>query len=184
MPMIIAGMFDTFEQGERACESLRDAGFDPFNTSVFFNNPPGRHDRTPIGGDENADPHAAHMHVGAATGAAVGAGIGLAALAAGPLAAAAAAGVGAYAGALAGGVSKASDAHTPPARRPAGVMVAVNIGDGAREDDAVFVLQQSGARNIERAFGTWRDGEWIDFDPVEPPHLIGAEPALATGEVD
>ena len=32
---------------------------------------------------------------------------------------------------------------------------------------------ECGAIQVERAQGTWADGEWADFDPLVPPHLIG-----------
>ena len=30
-------------------------------------------------------------------------------------------------------------------------------------------------RDLERAQGEWSDGEWVDFDPLAPPHKIGVE---------
>jgi hypothetical protein len=56
--------------------------------------------------------------------------------------------------------------------RPAGVMVAVNTGDGARQQTAIDVLRARGAHTIERAEGTWRDGDWVDFDPARRPSYV------------
>lgn len=56
--------------------------------------------------------------------------------------------------------------------RRAGVMVAVNTGDGARQQAAIDALRARGAETIERAKGKWRDGDWVDFDPARPPSYI------------
>ena len=55
---IVAGRFETFDDAEAAKSQLVAAGFPASGVSVFFNNPPGRHDLTEIGGDEHADPEA------------------------------------------------------------------------------------------------------------------------------
>ena len=184
MPVIIAGQFDTFVQATAASDALREAAFAPGSIAVFFNNAPGAHDAFPVGGDENADPGARNAHVGAAAGAAVGAAAGLVAAAVAPLAVAAVATTAAYVGALAGGVNGAHEPATPqePARRPAGVMVAIALPDSAGEAMAVAALRRCGARNIERAEGNVRDGRWIDFDPVSPPHLVVGNPGSASLE--
>jgi len=143
--------------------------------SVFFNNAPGRHGTFSIGGDEFADPEAQVLEKGVAKGAAVGAGAGLAAAVGGPLAAGAAAGVGAYVGGLAGAASESQLHDEEPHkiwRRPAAVMVAVALPDRSREDAVLHALRDSGGRNIERAVGEIRDGNWVDFDPLAPPRLI------------
>ena len=36
------------------------------------------------------------------------------------------------------------------------------------------MLRAHGAKDIERASGMWRDGDWVDFDPVASPHLVDA----------
>ena len=38
-----------------------------------------------------------------------------------------------------------------------------------RHSVALEVLEACGAKEIETADGQWRDGKWIDFDPVAPP---------------
>jgi hypothetical protein len=176
MSTIIAAQYDTFDEAAQATNRLRAAGFDEDAIATFFNNAPGRHATFPIGGDEFADPEAHVLNEGAAKGAAVGAGVGLAAAAGGPLAAGAAAGVGAYVGGLAGAAaeSEASDDADPQKiwRRPAGVMVAVAAPNRSREEAAVHAFRDTGGRHIERAVGTIRDGNWVDFDPVAAPRLI------------
>ncbi|MEO8485684.1 MAG: hypothetical protein ABI585_05030 [Betaproteobacteria bacterium] len=170
---IIAGRFDTFDQAGDARERLQTAGFPAPTITTFFNNPPGRHDQTEIGGDEFADPQAAHSGGGALAGAAAGAGIGIAAIAAGPFGVAALATAGAYVGALAGAMNATGHASEDwPERRPSGVIVAVQPGAPERESEAIDVLRTAGADHIERAVGTLVDGDWSDFDPVARPHLV------------
>lgn len=171
---IIAGRYDTFEQAHEARARLEASGFPRSSVSVFFNGPPGRHDLTEVGGDEDADPQARKAHQGAVAGAAAGAaGLGLAAVATGPLGVAAFAGAGAYVGALTGAVSATEHASASrPLRRPAGVFVAVHVGDSGRDDDAIRLLEATGADGVERATGRWQDGDWIDFDPVAVPRLV------------
>jgi hypothetical protein len=178
MSRIIAGVFDTLTDAERTREALVQAGFAATEVTSFFNNAPGQHGvGTPAttGGDETADPQAKDMHKGTAAGAAIGAGIGfVAGLTAGP-AAIATAGVGAYIGSLAGTAQGSEDETAHAVRRPAGVMVAVNAGSGDREQDALRVLRECGANNIERAEGVWENGDWVDFDPNVEPQLIDQE---------
>ena len=52
------------------------------------------------------------------------------------------------------------------------VLVAVRAVEFAQRVAAVNVLRAEGARDIERADGTWQAGEWIDFDPLKPPFLV------------
>jgi len=179
---VIAGRFDTFDEANAAKAQLLEHGFAPERISVFFNNPPGRHDVTEIGGDEHADPESKHAAGGAIAGAAAGAGLGLAALATGPFGVAALAATGAYVGSLAGAVN-ATDEHLPrqPMRRASGVIVAT-LAEG-REDEAADVLRECGADHLERAQGTLINGDWTDFDPVAMPQLIDPPaPSLANPE--
>jgi len=174
---IIAGRFDTFDEAEGAKARLVSTVFPTASISVFFNNPPGRHDLTEIGGDEHADPEAKHAAGGAIAGAAAGVGLGLAAAATGPFGVAALAATGAYVGSLAGAVSATDhDGSTRPLRRPGGVMLAALAGEPGRDDVAIRVLREAGAQDIERASGTLRDGDWTDFDPVATPQLVDAPP--------
>jgi hypothetical protein len=177
MSRIIAGTFEASPQAEAAASALREAGFPAESVSTYHNNAPGQHGLLPIGGDEIADPEAKGAGTGAAKGAVVGSviGAGVGAAIAGPLGAVAGAGVGAYTGAFGGALSKLGDEDDtlPPSRRPAGIMVAVQVA-GARgsEGTAIALLRDHDAISIEEAEGEWRDGQWADFDPLEPPHVI------------
>jgi hypothetical protein len=73
---IVAGRFDTFDEANALKTRLVEHGFAADAISVFFNNPPGRHDMTEIGGDEPADPESKHAAGGAMAGAAAGRGAG------------------------------------------------------------------------------------------------------------
>jgi hypothetical protein len=198
MTPIIAGRFEQSDQAEAAAGVLRHAGgFDTHDVSVFFVNPPGQHDMFPIGGDRNSSPGAKDAGggalKGAAVGSAVGAGVGLAAAPLlGPAALLAGAAAGAYAGSLVGALDdmkdkparmqtdeQAGDAvvvATPPktasAARSGGVLVAVRAVEFAKRVDAVNILRIAGARDIERADGTWEAGRWVDFDPLKPLLLV------------
>ncbi|MDQ6621603.1 MAG: hypothetical protein M3Z31_18240, partial [Pseudomonadota bacterium] len=120
-------------------------------------------------------------HKGAARGAAIGAAAGFAAgLTAGP-AAIATAGVGAFVGSLAGAAQVSEDDNALSVRRPAGVMVAVNAAGEDREQQAVTVMRECGADNIERADGVWENGNWINFDPTSIPDLVDQENLHAPG---
>lgn len=193
MARIIAARVETQERGEKIIDALRKQQFD--ETQVFYVNPPGQHATHPLGGDMDADPGtqaAPEGQAGGATaGAAVGAVVGAVASAAAPLVApavvAAMAGVGAHVGGLAGAMKRTRDADDegeatqredpgPEAldTRRGGLMVAVHLGD-ADEAPVVELLQRMGASDIERAEGTWRNGDWVDFDPLAPPQLVEPE---------
>jgi outer membrane lipoprotein SlyB len=176
MAKIIAGNFQTSAQADAARQALLSAGFSDGSVSVYHNNAPGQHGSFPVGGDEDADPEAKgaenQMAAGAVAGSVVGAGVG--AVAGGPLGAAAGAGVGAFAGAFAGamrGLGDAPGSHTLE-RRPAGVMVAVKLEQTRMHSTAVATMRDYEATYVEEAEGKWEDGEWADFDPVAPPHVV------------
>lgn len=185
MATIIAGRFETQVEADRALGALARAGFGSQDVTSFYLNPPGQHAEYPIGGDAHHDEGSKKAGKTAAAGATVGGITGLAlgtaaAAAADPgltaIAAIAGAGVGAYVGSLAGGLTGARAGNPDqatveePVERGAGVIVAVRA-DG-EEDTAIRTLRASGAREIDRAAGDWRDGAWIDFDPRRPPHFI------------
>ena len=182
MSSIIAGRFQTFGQAEGAVQALIDANINPDDLSVFYVNPPGQHDATPIGGDHiNADPGAGEITNDAVSGAAAGGAIGLAVgLAAavpvvGAAVAVAAVGVGAYTGSFAGGLSGAGARdHPTPAPRRAGVLLAVRSEDDQATQRASVVLSAQGAEDLDLADGTWHEGKWIDFDPVTSPRFISS----------
>src|SRR5262245_29194377 len=125
---IIAGRFEEEERAERALRALADAGFPEERRTCFFVNPPGHHDRFPIGGDQDESPGATEADRGALKGAGIGAAIGLGAgLAAtpfaGPAAVPAGAGVGAYVGSLAGALGSMGNRDVP--LRKSGYLAAV-----------------------------------------------------------
>ena len=162
MTRIVAGVFDDGQSAAAAAHALREAGFEAADLDQFALNPPGRHNRLPLGGDEDAD---AKAEVGAVAG--------LAAMPlVGPIAVAGGAAAGAYAGSLAGAVEKMGDDEPAPELRPAGVMVAVNTDSDEDQDTAISLLRNRGAQMIERADGSWHNGKWVDFDPVRPPDII------------
>jgi hypothetical protein len=176
MTRIVAGVFDDERAATAAAHELRDAGFQAGDLDQFALNPPGRHDALPLGGDEDADATARGGDKGAVTGAAIGTAVGaVAGLAAtpliGPIAIAGGAAAGAYAGSLAGAVERMGKGQPAAEARPAGVMVAVNT-ETQNDDVAIGVLRDSAARMIERAEGAWRDGKWVDFDPVRAPDIV------------
>jgi|KBSMisStandDraft_5_1062788.scaffolds.fasta_scaffold49390_3 hypothetical protein len=195
METIVAGRFETSEKADAAVRELIAAGFRHEDASAFFVNPPGQHAKLPLGGDEYADPEAGRAGSGAIAGAVAGGAVGLAAAMAVPGVNVAillgVVGVGAYTGSLAGTLAKLSagrprEVPAPTPERPAGVLVAVRVLDrgdkaapkdvGAKypsaEDIAIQILREAGAKDIERATGTWQDGEWKDFDPVAPVQLV------------
>ena len=178
MTTIIAGMFDTIDKAQSAVDSLLDGDFGRQDVCSFANNPPGQHATFPIGGDEDEDPGAVHADTQAGKGAAIGLGTGAAigAVTAGPPGAAVGAGIGAYVGSLVGALHgmEGSGTDEEPARRPAGVMVAVRIESGGAEQSAIAALHAQGAIHVEKADGQWRDGKWIDFDPVSVPVILDA----------
>ncbi len=191
MTTIIAGRFTRQDAAAEAVERLVGAGFARDDVSSFFVNPPGQHDRYPLGGDEDESPGTRDAGPGAATGAAGGGGVGVALGAAaipvlGPAGPAAGAAIGAYIGALVGAldhiefrgkgngdgrVAAHTDADAAPPRR-SGMLVAVAVPDTARCTTAVDMLRGAGADELEHAEGTIRDGEWIDFDPLRPVALL------------
>jgi outer membrane lipoprotein SlyB len=182
MTTIIAGMFDTIDKAQSAMNRLLNGEFGRQDVCSFANNPPGQHATFPIGGDENEDPGAVHADAQAGKGAAIGLGTGAAigAVTAGPPGAAVGAGIGAYVGSLVGALHgmEGSGTDEEPARRPAGVMVAVRIESGGAEQSAIATLQAQGAIHVEKAEGEWREGKWIDFNPVSVPVILDtSEPA-------
>jgi hypothetical protein len=48
----------------------------------------------------------------------------------------------------------------------------VRAAEFAKRVDAVNILRSAGARDIERADGTWEASRWVDFDPLKPPLLV------------
>jgi hypothetical protein len=191
MATIIAAGFETIVEAQDALSRLSQAGVNSEYMCQFGVNPPGMHDETPVGGDRDESPGAQHMDSGASKGAAVGAAVGTAAGVAitpllGPAGIVAGAGVGAYTGSLLGGMKKGVDETPQPDRtimRPAESLIAVNVdGAGVAEDAIVRAFEEAGAWQIERTDGRWENGEWADFNPLDPPHLIGGrDPEAGAG---
>jgi hypothetical protein len=177
MTTIIAGGFGNIVPAEAAIERLKQAGVSEENICKFRVNPPGMHARYPIGGDRKNSPGSKDADKGAMKGVAVGAAAGAAVGAIlGPVGAAAGAGVGAYTGSFVGGMKETEKEVKPEHEdiRPAEVLVAVNAdAAGIPADEIVRILETAVAQQVERAEGTWVDGEWVDFDPVSRPRLVG-----------
>ena len=185
MERIIAGRFETKSAADAVAAALAPY-VDSGDICIFHNNPPGQHDAFPVGGDEDEDPGATGADKSSA-GTAVAAGLTAGAIGAvgGPVTALVAAAVGAYAGSLAGAVDGMGDhgkkPHAPH-RRPAGVMLAIRIAKPEDDTRVIDALRAGGAADIEQAHGEWRDGDWVDFNPVARPHLVeSASPPAAAG---
>jgi hypothetical protein len=181
MSRIVAGVFSDNGAADRAIAVLHRIGFGRGDLDRFVLNPPGRHHGLPLGGDEEADKGAVGGEKGALTGVAVGAAVGavaglIASPLIGPVAIAGGLAAGAYAGSLAGAVSSLGDpvekGEASNVVRPAGVMVAVNAPLSVDEKAAGRVLREAGARTVEWDEGIWRNGRWVDFDPVTQPRRI------------
>jgi hypothetical protein len=179
MASILSGQFDDFATAHAVVDELRTLGMSDKDIEIFVLNPPGQHARFPIGGDEDADHSARGGETGAVKGAALGGAAGLAVGAAaipvvGPIAAAAGLAVGAYAGALAGAVKTMGEPHPHPEipPRPAGVRVVAHVPTRQHRECVLATFERHHARSIEEAEGTWRDGSWVDFDPVSVPRWI------------
>ena len=184
MSTIVAGHFQLQDEVERARSALVEAGFPEDRICGFFNNQPGQHNLSPIGGDHiDESPGAKEtpegVMAGAATGGAVGAAIGAATV---PLTGPAGPIVGGLVGAHVGSLfsfSKMKDKgegeqggeNAAEPRKP-GMVVAVALPDPSDEARALDVLRQLGAHHIERAEGRVEDGDWVDFDPNSKPVLI------------
>jgi hypothetical protein len=189
MSKIIAGRFDEAQQMQRALQALAQRGFDESEYASYYVGPPGQHHLTPVGGDAHSSEGTKKSGQGAAYGAVGGGALGLAlGSLAGPLGAFAGAGVGAYVGSLYGAMIKARQSNkvdaTPeqPAERAAGAMVAVRADRPGAEEEAIAILDSSGAREIERTEGEWRDGDWSDFDPRVPTETVKKTGGASEGE--
>lgn len=182
MSNIIAGRFDQQASVQQAREALLLAGFSEDEVASFYVNPPGQHNRYPIGGDHFDSPGAeqseAGLAVGGVAGGIAGAALGAAAMPVlGPVGPIAGALLGAHVGDLIGSLNKMEDSNPHadkqgPKVRHAGMLVAVATADPADETRAISVLRSMNAVEIERAHGTIADGDWKDFDPLTPPALV------------
>lgn len=177
MERIIAGRFPTKAEADAASAQMTSF-VDAADICIFHNNPPGQHDAYPMGGDEDEDPGARKADSSAAGTAGAGAlaGGAIGALA-GPVGALAGAAVGAYSGSLLGAMKGLGEDDRPgaPARRPGGIILAVRIANPSNEKHVVDTLRAEGAAGIEQAEGEWKDGDWVDFDPVARPRLVALQ---------
>ena len=181
MTQILSGQFDDFERADLLVSELDTLGVSRDDIQRFALNAPGQHDRFPIGGDEDADVIARGGEDGAVAGAALGgvAGAALGAVAvpfAGPVAAVAGLAIGAYTGSLAGALNvmgaDSAATNTRVMSRPAGVRVAVRVPTLEKRSLVLAALVRHHARSVEEAEGAWRDGMWMDFDPVSIPRWV------------
>ena len=194
MAIIIAGRVQTQQRAHDLMELLQARGVAPSDMQAFYVNPPGQHDLHPIGGDMDADTGTQKSGVGQAAGVAAGAAAGLAAGAVvgaampplAPILAVAMAGVGAHVGGMAGALTSTrpsdkekQETETPTPDQEAvdmrrgGMTLAVRV-DPAMEKTVLDVLRTDGVEDLERADGQWQDGQWVDFDPLQPPRKIDA----------
>jgi hypothetical protein len=195
MATIIAGRVETQQRADELMARLQSRGVASDDMQAFYVNPPGQHATYPIGGDMNADTGTQKSNIGQASGVAVGAAAGLAAGAVAgaaipplaPIVAIAMAGVGAHVGGMAGALASTrpsdeekqeTETRTPDPEavdmRRGGMTLAVRV-DQHNEKTVIETLAAAAVEDIERAQGEWRDGEWVDFDPLAPPHKIAAE---------
>ncbi|MEO8738681.1 MAG: hypothetical protein ABI537_03145 [Casimicrobiaceae bacterium] len=175
MKNIVAAHFEDFAHAEAALVDLDANGIATQDVDHLVLGAPGRHDRFPIGGDEDADAGAANGEKGAASGAALGGAAGAASGALlGPLGALAGAAVGAYTGSLAGALQGMGDApgRPSPPPRPAGVMLMVHVNTPDAREIALEAFRRHDARAIEQAEGQWIGGSWDDFNPVATPDWL------------
>lgn len=181
---IIAGRFGQQTEVDETVEELLRAGFMRERISTFYMNPPGRHDAYPIGGDHDRSPGAKESDKGIAAGVAAGAAIGVAATPIlGPVGPVTGALVGAHLGGVMGGLShmkeegetgdRNEDVENAAPIRQAGMMIGVGVTGQHEEDVAVNVLRAAGAADIERAEGNIENGDWVDFNPLSTPSLLG-----------
>jgi hypothetical protein len=181
MTTIVAGRFDEAASAQGAIAALLEKGFHRTDAGQFFVNPAGQHAELPTGGDQFADAESSKAHIGAGVGAAAGGAVGVAAATAipglGPALALGLVALGAYTGSFAGAMAKlgddsaADELHASPGRKSGG-MVAVRVLNDEAERIAIETLRAYGAQDVERAEGEWRNGNWQDFDPLEPPHRV------------
>ena len=88
----------------------------------------------------------------------------------GPLGAALGGLVGGHLGGLVGSLAATDDEPLP--RRLAGMMVAVAVEDEQQRHDVIRLLRGLDAGDLERAEGSIREGDWVDFDPLSIPLAV------------
>lgn len=186
MSTIIAGHFQLQDEIDAARRGLLEAGFAADRITTFYLNPQGQHDAHELGGDHDKSPGARESDEGVLQGGGAGAVAGVVAGSAalplaGPLAPVVGALVGAHVGSLFS-LSKMKDAGEPEegpdghentiAPRLSGMRIAVAVDDAAQEQQAIELLRQRGAQDLERAEGAIHAGDWRDFDPTSRPQRV------------
>jgi hypothetical protein len=176
MEHIIAGRFESKSDADQAADALVSY-VSRSDICIFHNNAPGQHG-TQVSGSENLTNSSSDVAAttSAATALAAGLTAGVIGMVGGPVTALAAAGVAAYTGSLVGAMNgmQGEQAENLPKLRPAGVILAVRIARRTIEKRVVSDLRNSGADDIEQAEGEWRDGDWVDFKPLQAPTLVAA----------
>lgn len=176
MEHIIAGRFDTKSKADAAAAVIVRY-VDRSDICIFHNNPPGQHGTLMPGAEKDSNPGLkADGDSAVTTALAAGLAAGAVGMAGGPVVALAAAGVAAYTGSLVGAMGGMQDEQSRqlPQLRPAGVILAIRIARPASERYVIGDLGSSGAEDIEQAEGEWRDGDWVDFNPIQEPRLVTA----------
>jgi hypothetical protein len=178
----VSGLFDTYADATKAVHALKDAGLESTDISLIANTAA---DLTP-----EVDPVAKDTAAGAEVGAVLGAGGGLLAglgvlaipgigpvvaggwLIAAAMGALAGAGLGAATGGLIGVLTEGgiprSDAHVyAEGVRRGGALVTVRVPE-SRVDEAVELLAQSGAVDLDERRERFERGGWTAFDEAAP----------------
>jgi len=190
MKPLIVGHYDLQDEAETAARDVMRAGFSASEMCLFYLNPQGQHAIHPVGGDEDESPGTHDAQSGAVRGAAGGAGAGVLVGAAtipvlGPAGPLLGAVVGAYTGSLVGALNNMEEppeTHADTARgsdaadadieaRKSGYMLAVAVQTPMERKHAIEILGER-AQLLEEAEGHLENGEWTDFDPLAPPHVI------------
>ena len=183
MATIIAGDLPTKALADEAVAQLLREGIGRDDIHCIALNSPGQHDveshsmarsdePSEMSPDHEPPRHGAKGAAsGAAIGGAVGLGIGVAASpVTGPAGPIAGAGLGAYVGSLVGTLKGLdTEGRNEPQIRRAGVLVAVRVHGPQARQHIAEALRRRGARQVEAAEGTWKDGQWIDFNPESEP---------------
>jgi hypothetical protein len=180
---IIAGRFQTRSRADAAAAAI-NCYVERRDLCIFHNNPPGQHGSLKDDGGAGVDldrgsgaaeESATIMALAAGVGAGVTAGV--IGIAGGPVTALAAVGVAAYTGSLIGSLGSSGNnqpSQQPSHYRPAGVILAVRIARQTSKELVVGDLRNGGAEDIEQAEGEWCDGDWVNFNPDQAPHLVPA----------
>ena len=174
---IIAGRFQTKSKADAAAAAIMRY-VDRSDICIFHNNAPGQHGTLMMDGTEDLNAGLkADGESTVTTAVSAGLAAGVIGLVGGPVTALAAAGVAAYTGSLVGAMGGMQEAQSQqlPNLRPAGVILAIRIARPASEKFVINDLRIAGAEGIEAAEGEWRDGDWVDFNPVKEPHLVEAQ---------